>query len=123
MKRDVARRNLYEAKLHTKKHLMHLHVAKELRTKLGQKSRSMLVNKGDTVKIMRGSFKGKSVKVAKVNYNNMKLYLEGVTRKNAKGTEVLIAFEASNLMLTDLNMTQDRKKTFGTAPKAAEPKV
>ncbi len=123
MKRDTERKNLYEAKLHEKKNLVHAHTSKELRQKLGIKTRSLLLNKGDSVKIMRGSNRGKSAKIAKVNYNRAIVYLEGISRKNAKGTEMLIAFQPSNLMLTDLNMTADRKKVFGTAPAKAEPKV
>lgn len=125
VKRDTARKNLYEAKLHERKNLMHVHVSKELKTKLGIKTRALLVNKGDSVRIMRGGNRGKTGKIARVNYQKLVVYIEGVSRKNAKGTEVLISFQPSNLALTDLNMTDARKKEFGgaAAPAKAEPKV
>lgn len=122
MKKDAERKKFYEAKLHERKNMMHVHVSKELGKKLNTKKRALLVNKGDAVKIMRGSHRGKAGKVAKVNYNKLKVYLEGVSRKNAKGTEILIAFQPSNLMLTELNMSKERKGEFGTAQKE-EPKV
>lgn len=123
MKRDSARKKLYEAKLHEKKALMHAHTSKELRAKLGIKKRALLLNKGDSVKIMRGKNKGKIAKVARLNYNKLVVYLEGISRKNARGTEVLIPFQPSNLMLTELNITEDRKKKFGISENKDKPKV
>ncbi len=122
MKRDEARKARYEAKLHERKNLMNIHVSKDLKARLNIKKRALLANKGDSVKVMRGSNRGKSAKIAKVNYKKLVVYLEGISRKNAKGTEVLIPFQPSNLMLTDLNMTEARKKEFGNvAPAAAKP--
>ncbi len=115
MKKDTERKNLYGAALHTRKSLMHVHASKELRAKLNTRKRALLVNKGDSVKILRGSHSGKSAKVAKVNYSRLVVYLEGISHKNAKGTEMLIPFQPSNLMLTELNMGKDRKKEFGAA--------
>lgn len=115
MKRDSERKALYEAKLHELKNRMHVHVSKELKKKLNSKARAQLVKKGDTVKVLRGSLKGKSGKVAKVNYNALKLFIEGVTRKNAKGADVLIPFQASNLVLLEVAAGKEKKVE---APKA-----
>ncbi|MEW6528294.1 MAG: 50S ribosomal protein L24 [Candidatus Micrarchaeota archaeon] len=113
MKRDSERKKFYSAKLHTRKNLMHVHTSKELRNKLNIKTRALLANKGDSVKIMRGIHRNKTSKIAKISYVKRLVYLEGISRKNAKGTEKLIPFQPSNLMLIELNMTKDRKKKFG----------
>ncbi len=122
MKRAPARKRLYGARLHELKKMVHVHVSKELRKKLNAKARALLANKGDSVKIMRGSHKGKGGKIAKVSYNNIRIYIEGISRKNAKGTEKLVAFHPSHLVLTDLNMSEERKKEFGSVQEKEEKK-
>ncbi len=121
VKRDIERKNRYKAKMHTRKNHMHVHISKELKNNLSIKSRALLINKGDNVRIMRGTHKNKNGKIAKVNYSKRVVYIEGITRKNAKGTERLISFQPSNLMLTELNMTKERKKEFGEPAEA--PKI
>lgn len=113
MKKDAERKKFYNAKMHERTHFMHAHLSKELKTKIGTKKRAVLINRGDSVKIMRGTHKGKIAKVAKVNYNKLAVYLEGISHKNAKGTEILIRFQPSNLMLTELKLSKERKKQFG----------
>lgn len=130
MKKDSARKKFYGAKLHEKKNMMHVHISKELKAKLNTAKRALLITKGDSVKVMRGGSRGRTAKVARLNYNKLAVYLEGISHKNARGTEVLVRFQPSNLMLTDLNMNEARKKEFGvseeqkSAPaKKEEPKV
>ncbi|MFA5077254.1 MAG: 50S ribosomal protein L24 [Candidatus Micrarchaeia archaeon] len=113
MKKDTERKKFHEAKLHELRPRMHMHLSKDLRTKLKIKNRALLVNKGDSVRIMRGSGKGKTAKVGRVSYAKGVVYLEGISRKNAKGTEILIPFQASNLLLLELNMSEGRKRQFG----------
>ncbi|MEM4366629.1 MAG: 50S ribosomal protein L24 [Candidatus Anstonellales archaeon] len=86
------------------------HISKALRKKLGARKRSISVRKGDRVKVMRGEYKGKEGTVAKVNSKAGKVYIEGITVKNARGKEVLVPFDASNLLLTELVMSDERKR-------------
>ena len=72
------RKFLYTAPLHLKRGILASHLSKELR-KL-YKRRAMPLRKGDEVKVMRGNFKGKIGKIAKVNYKKYRVYIEGVTR-------------------------------------------
>ena len=113
MKPDTERKKRYNAKLDTKKNFLHVHVSKELRKKLNVKKRSLLVHKGDKVKIMRGSSRDKIGKVVRVNYNKVKVYVEGVSKRTARGKEVLMALEPSNLLLIETEMTKERKQLFG----------
>jgi large subunit ribosomal protein L24 len=132
VKSDTERKRFHNARLHEKTRRMHVHISKELRSKLKQKRRSVLVRVGDKVKVMRGSERGKLVKVARVSHCKMKVYCEGVVHQTAKGREVLRALQPSNLLLVELEQTKERKELFNEAAfrkeekkeeKKAEPKV
>ncbi|MBI2079947.1 50S ribosomal protein L24 [Candidatus Micrarchaeota archaeon] len=112
MKSDSERKKHYNAKLHQKKSYLHVHLSKELRQKMKSKKRSILLKKGDQVKVMRGSLKGKSGKVARVDYNRSKVFIEGLTRKNLRGRDILVPIDPSNLLLTQVDMNEIRKELF-----------
>lgn len=123
MKADTERKKFYSEKLHKKKNRMYVHLSKELQKKLKGKKRSLSVHKGDRVKVMRGSMKGKEGKIGSVSVVHKKISIEGMTRKNAKGDERSIPFEPSNLLLIALESTKKRKELFSAdAFKKAEPK-
>jgi len=112
MKPDTERKKYYSEKIHKRKNRLHCHLSKELRSKLKAKKRSLLVRKGDSVKVMRGPGKGKTAKVSKVSTIKRKVYVEGVAAKTARGKEVPMALEASNIMLVGLESTKERKAIF-----------
>jgi large subunit ribosomal protein L24 len=112
MKSDTERKMFHTEKLHKKKNRLHVHLSKELRGKLKVKKRSLLVHKGDTVKIMRGPEKGKEAKVGDVNVVRRVVFLESITTKTAKGKEVPRPIQPSNLLLTSLEPTSERKQIF-----------
>lgn len=115
-KPDTERKRRYKSDLHTKKKFLNVHVSKDLKARLKSKPRSLLVHKGDKVKVSRGSFKGKTGKVKSVDYIKSKVNVEGLMRRNAKGAEVPVAFEPSNLLLVDLESTKERNEIFKVAP-------
>lgn len=112
MKPDTERKKHYKAKLHRKRNDLHVHLSKELRTKLKRKKRSILVRRDDRVKILRGPGKGKDGKIARVDVSKRKVFVEGITVKNAKAKEVLIPLEPSNVVLVSLEPTKERKELF-----------
>ena len=112
MKSDTERKKYYSEKLHKRKSRLHVHLSKDLRGKLKTKKRAILVRKNDRVKIMRGPEMGKEAKVARVNVNSRKVYLEGIAAKNSKGKEIPLALEPSNLLLIGLEPTEERKMIF-----------
>jgi large subunit ribosomal protein L24 len=118
MKADSSRKKLYEAKNHEKKALLHVHLSKELRLK--SKKRSILVMKGDKVRVMRGGMKGKEGKIAEVDYNRVIVFVEGLNMKNARGKETPLPLQPSNLLLVDANMAGSRKELFGAKSEKAE---
>ncbi|MEM4396264.1 MAG: 50S ribosomal protein L24 [Candidatus Woesearchaeota archaeon] len=95
------------APLHIKRKFLNVHLAKPLREKYN--IRSIEIRKGDKVKIMRGEFKGKTAEVERVDLVHTKVYLKNIKRKKQDGTEISIAFDPSNLMITDLNL-DDKKR-------------
>ena len=100
----------YQAPAHIRQSFVHSRISKELAKKLGIKKRSAQVKKGDTVKIMVGSNKGKSGKVNLVETKKGILLVEGVSRRNAKGKELQIPIKTSNVYITDLELSDKLRK-------------
>lgn len=109
MKRKKERRKIYTEKLHEKRARLRVHLPKELRESSKVGRRSILVNKGDTVEVMRGAHRGKSAKVQKVSHTKGKVYLEGITLRNARGVESLVPFPPSNLKMVSMKESAHRK--------------
>lgn len=112
MKSDTERKRYHKEKLHRRKKRLNVHLSKELRGKLKSKRRALLLHNGDQVRVMRGPRKGKEAKVSRVSTMKRKVYLEGVTVRNARGKEMAIPLEPSNLLLIGLEPTPGRKKIF-----------
>jgi large subunit ribosomal protein L24 len=72
--------------------------------------RSTGVVKGDTVKIVRGEYKGVEGKVEKINTEKGKLSIEGVQREKIKGGNVKVLIHASNVIISSLNMDDKYRK-------------
>jgi large subunit ribosomal protein L24 len=97
------RYNLYNAPLHKKRKWISSHLAENLLLKYDR--RSIPVVKGDTVKIMRGNYRGHEDKISKVNVRDQTIEIEGVTITTAKGTKIAKPIHASTLLITKLNVT------------------
>ncbi len=97
------RYRLYNAPLHVKRKGIASHLAENLLLKYDR--RSLPVVKGDTVKIMRGNFRGHEDKISKVNVKDQTVEIEGVTLTTAKGTKIAKPIHASTLLITKLNVT------------------
>jgi large subunit ribosomal protein L24 len=98
----------YNAPLHVKRKQMAGHVAESLMVKYNR--RSITLVKGDTVKVMRGAFRGHEDKVASVDLKMQKVTIEGVTSVKADGTKVARPVDPSNLLFTRLNLMDPRRR-------------
>ena len=96
------------APLHIKNKLMSSHLSKELRQK--HNKRSISLRKGDKIKIMRGNFKGKTGVVEKVSSKREKVFLSGIEVIKKDGTKKLAPLKPSNLLITQLNTEDKRRK-------------
>jgi len=95
------------APLNIKNKFLSIHLSKDLKTK--HKKRNITVRKGDTVKILRGQFKGKSGKVDRVDTKKTKVFIQGIEVPKKDGTNTFYPFNPSNLMITELNL-DDKKR-------------
>ena len=105
-----------KAPLHVKQKLVSANLSKELRTK--HKVRSLPLRKGDTVKIMRGKFKGKKGKITKVMLKISRVYVEGIQIKKLDNSKVDVKMQPSKLQIQELNM--DDKKRLKNLNKQAK---
>ena len=102
------RKYRFNAPLHIKQKLMHVHLSPELRTKYGR--RQILVRKGDKVKIMRGQHKNKSGEISRVMLKFEKIHIQGIDNVKKDGSTAPIGFKASNLMITILFLEDKIRK-------------
>lgn len=80
-------------------------LSEELRKKYGK--RSVRVVEGDSVKILRGEYKGVDGKVSKVSTQKNGVAIEGVKKEKAKGDKFDAYIHSSNILVTNLN-TDDK---------------
>ena len=97
------RKELFNAPLHKKRKEIAAHLEENLLLKYDKRSVSVI--KGDTVLVMRGSFRGHEDKVAKVNVKKRNLEIEGITMSKADGNKIAKPIHPSNVMITKLNLT------------------
>jgi len=102
------RRNLYNLPMHKRRKQVSSALSKELKKE--HKKNSLPVTKGDKVKITRGQFKGKTGKVHKVSLKKFKIFIEGITAKKPDGKEKFIPIEPSNVIITELNLKDSKRK-------------
>ena len=69
----------------------------------------MPVVKGDKVKVLRGSYKGKEGKVVEVYRKKWVIHIEGITREKVNGSTAKVGIDASKVEITELKLNKDRK--------------
>ena len=102
------RKRLYRMPLHKRGKQMSVRLADALRKDV--KKRNVPVVKGDKVKVMRGKYKGKEGKITAINMTAYKVGIEGIVVKKKDGKEKPIMIHPSNLMLTELKITDEKRK-------------
>ncbi len=113
------RQRLYKSPLHAHKKMLRCRLADDLREEYGV--RSMVVRKGDLVRIMRGQFRDTEAKVTRVEYSKIRVYVDAATTTKADGKEVPIPLHPSNLMITKLELDDERRRILERrAAQAAE---
>ena len=108
------RKYSYNAPYHTVTKFMSATINKELRKKHGIRSLSLRV--GDKVKVMRGTYKGKTGNVEKMDTKKRKIHITGIEQTRKDGNKNFYPFEPSNIMITELNL-KDKKRMKKTEEK------
>jgi large subunit ribosomal protein L24 len=102
------RKYRYNAPLHVRQKLVHVHLSAELRKKQG--TRAMQVRKGDKVKVLRGKFKKQEGKVERVDLKRERLFVTGMEYTKKNGTKIMVPLRPSNVMIVALDMADKRRK-------------
>ncbi|MEM4756007.1 MAG: 50S ribosomal protein L24 [Candidatus Woesearchaeota archaeon] len=95
------------APLHLKGKFLAASLSKALRQKYG--IRSLRIRKGDTVKILRGQFKGKITQVTKVLLKRTRIYLADAYQLKKDGSKSFYPVHPSNVQLVELQL-DDKKR-------------
>ena len=115
-------RQIYRAVNNVRNKQIGATLSKQLRQKYHR--RSIRIVNGDTVKIIRGEYKGIDGKVTKISLEKNSIAVEGVQREKLKGVKIDLYIHSSNTFITSLN-TEDnwRIKKLEHKPKpASKPK-
>ncbi|MBU0470447.1 MAG: 50S ribosomal protein L24 [Nanoarchaeota archaeon] len=115
------RKYRYNAPLHVRQKLAHVHLSKDLRQKHGL--RNLQVKTGDKVKVLRGKFKGKEGKVERVNLKRERVFVTGLDHIKKDGSKVPAGFNPSNLMIVVLDTTDKRRKINKKGKKESKTEV
>jgi large subunit ribosomal protein L24 len=126
------RKAVYEASTFERRVLMTVPLSREYRRRF--RRRSVPVRKGDTVRVMSGSFVGREERVAKIDRRGYTVTLDNVTLKTGEAKLKPLPIRTSHLVITKLNLADPwRRKTLqlreadvtpeerGEVPEAPEP--
>ena len=102
------RKRRREAPLHERHSQVRATLSDDLREEYGQ--RSVRVNEGDTVEVMRGDHAGETGEVIAVDLKSETVHVEEVTVEKTDGEAVPRPLDASNLRVTGLDLEDERRE-------------
>jgi large subunit ribosomal protein L24 len=102
------RKQVLESPLHANRKKLKCRLDEFLQEDYGL--RSLVVKKGDLVKVMRGQFRDTEGKVVRVDYKNTRIHIDSATVTKADGKETDAPIHPSNLMLVKLEIDDERRK-------------
>lgn len=102
------RKYRYNAPLHIKQKLVHVHLSSALRQKYG--TRHVQVRKNDKVRVLRGQYKMREGKVERVDLKRERIYITGMEVIKKDGSKVMVPLNPSNLMVLDLDLGDKKRK-------------
>jgi large subunit ribosomal protein L24 len=107
-KPSTVRKQQKNAPIHIRRRYISAPLSPSLKTQYG--ARTMTVVENDTVTITKGDRKLAEGKVLRVNTRDCRVYIEGVTRTRLDGSTVQIPVRAENVMITKLNLDDNKRK-------------
>ena len=101
----IRNKKIYRAMNQTVSRQICATLSKDLRKKYPRRSARIMIN--DTVKVMRGEYKGLTGKVAKISTESNSIAIEGNKKEKLKGEKVDVYIHSTNMVITSLN-TDDK---------------
>ena len=117
---------IYRATYTTRSKQLGSPLSKDLQKKYGKRSARITV--GDTIKVIRGEYRGVDGKVSKVETSANSIAVEGIKKEKSQGEKFDIYIPTSNVVITGLNLDDHWRKTKlegkkpQTTPKETKPK-
>jgi len=114
---------IYRATYTTRSKQLGSPLSKDLQKKYGK--RSIRITLGDTVKVIRGEYRGVDGKVSKIELAVNSIAVEGIKKEKSRGEKFDIFIPASNVVVTGLNLDDHWRKTKlqGKKPKTTPKEV
>jgi len=114
---------IYRATYTTRSKQLGSPLSKDLQKKYGK--RSIRITLGDTVKVIRGEYRGVDGKVSKIELTRNSIAVEGIKKEKSRGEKFDIFIPASNVVVTGLNLDDHWRKTKlqGKKPKTTPKEV
>jgi len=93
-------------------------LSKELRKKYGKRSIRLSID--DSVRIIRGEYKGIDGKITKISIAKGSIAIEGIKKEKLKGEKIDVYIPSSNILITSLNTGDHwrKSKLEGKKPKS-----
>jgi ribosomal protein uL24 len=114
------RKALYTASTAERRRRMTVPLSRDLRARF--KARSLPIRKGDTVRVLSGSFVGREERVAKVDRRSYAVVLDNVTVKTGEDKLKALPIRTSHLVITRLNLSDAwRRRSLRVADEDVTP--
>ncbi|MGA8542064.1 MAG: 50S ribosomal protein L24 [Thermoplasmata archaeon] len=114
------RKALYTASTFERRRRMTVPLSRELRGRF--RKRSIPIRKGDTVRVLSGSFEGREERVAKVVRRTYSVVLDNVTLKTGEEKLKPLPIRTSHLVITRLNLADPwRRRTLKVSDEEVTP--
>ena len=102
------RKYRFNAPRSVQRKMVSAHLDKPLREKYDRRSFPLRV--GDTVKVLRGNFKGKEGKVERVDLKKLKILVSGCEVFRVNGQKSRVKIDPSNVKIIDLKLDDKKRK-------------
>jgi large subunit ribosomal protein L24 len=108
------RRALYTADTFERRRRMSVPLSRDLRGRFHR--RAIPIRKGDTVRVMSGSYAGREERVAKVDRRGYAVTLDNITGKTAEAKLKPLPIQLSHLLVTRLNLADPWRRRVLKVP-------
>ncbi|MCX8171340.1 MAG: 50S ribosomal protein L24 [Candidatus Bathyarchaeota archaeon] len=102
------RKRLFQAAYHARGKILSAHLSADLRKNYN--TRSLPVRRGDTVRVLRGDYKGVEGKIVRVDRKKYRIFIEGITRQKSDGTTIFVPIHPSKVEIIRLNLDDKFRK-------------